>query len=176
MDDLDEIYRLVYADPTVKNAWSGVTGSPEEIKNRFAVKHILPEGDLGFRAVELKDTGNLIGLMGFQLHGPGEGDDIYFLLTENEPHRRVGFNTDFIEVELTYALGRTFWKKGYATEMGRAMIAYGFETLGLGRIIQGVRSENKNSVNLMRRLGFRFEKGLHPGETVGIIDDHKPWK
>ena len=33
--DLDEIYRLVYADPLVKDAWSGVTGTPEQINERL---------------------------------------------------------------------------------------------------------------------------------------------
>ena len=35
--DLDEIYRLVYADPIVKNAWSGRTGTADEIKAGFPV-------------------------------------------------------------------------------------------------------------------------------------------
>jgi RimJ/RimL family protein N-acetyltransferase len=56
------------------------------------------------------------------------------------------------------------------------MIAYGFETLGLGRIIQGVRAANRNSVALMRRLGFRIEKGLYPGQVVGILDDYPRWQ
>ena len=72
---------------------------------------------------------------------------------------------------LTYALGLDYWKQGYASEMGQAIIVYGFETIGIGRIIQGVRTKNSNSVNLMRRLGFRIENGTHPEETVGILDN-----
>ena len=67
-------------------------------------------------------------------------------------------------------MGRAYWKQGYATEMGRALVAYGFDKLGIGRIIQGVRRGNPNSVNLMRRLGFRIENGLDPGEVVGILE------
>jgi len=176
MDDLDEIYGLVYADPTVKETWSAAEGTPDEIKKRFATKHILPEDKFGLRAIVLKKTGNLIGLMGFQRHASGEGQDTYYLLSENEPDRRVGCDPNVIEVELTYALGRAYWKKGYATEMGQAMIGYGFENLGIGRIIQGVLSENRNSVNLMQRLGFRVEKGLYPGQTVGILDNDQFWQ
>ena len=77
--------------------------------------------------------------MGFQRHGPGEGDDIHYLLFENEPGRRMGFDPDFIEAELTYALGRAYWHRGYATEMGKAMIAYGFTVPGIGCIVQGGR-------------------------------------
>jgi len=170
MDDLNEIYRLIYADPAVKDTWSGATGTPDEIKARFAERHIQREGDFCLHALALKDTSTLIGLMGFQRHPPGAGHDIWYLQSEDEPNRSVGFNPDFIEVELTYALGRAYWKHGYAVEMGRALILFGFDTLGIGRIIQGVRRDNPNSVNLMRRLGFRIENGLDPGEVVGILD------
>ena len=173
LEDLDEIFRLVYADSEVKDSWSAAKGTPAEIKERFATQHILTEGKFGFRAIVLKGTETLIGLMGFQEHEPGEGQDIFYLLSENEPERRVGFDPDFPEVELTYALGRDSWKKGYATEMGQALIEYGLEELGIGRIIQGVRSENRNSVKLMQRLGFRIEKGLVPGQIIGILEETK---
>ncbi len=173
MNDLDEIYHLVYADPTVRDTWSGAAGTPTEIMKGFASKHILPEGSFVLRAVVLEEKAALIGLMGFQRHEPGAGEDIYYLLSENEPDRRVGFDPEFIEAELTYALGRAYWKRGYATEMGEAMIAYGFETLGIGRIVQGARSDNPNSVNLMQRLGFRVEWGLHPGQVVGVLDNYE---
>jgi RimJ/RimL family protein N-acetyltransferase len=114
--------------------------------------------------------------MGFQRHEPGKGEDIYYLLSENEPDRQVGFDPNFIEVELTYALGRDYWKNGYATEMGKAMIVYGFEQLGIGRIIQGVSSANPNSVKLMQRLGLRIEKGLYSGQVVGILDNYERWQ
>jgi len=108
--------------------------------------------------------------MGFQPHAPGEGHGIWYLQSEDESNRSVGFNPDFIEVELTYALGRAYWKHGYAVEMGQVLIRYGFDTLGIGRIIQGVRRGNPNSVNLMCRLGFCVENGLDSGEVVGILD------
>ena len=138
MDDLDSIYNLVYADPVVKNAWSGAKGTPEEIKKGFAEATIQPQGKFGFRAMVLKEADVVIGLMGFQPYDPEEGEDIRYLWTEDKPNRTVGFDPNYIEVELTYAMGHPYWKKGYATEMGKALIAYGFEELGLGRIIQGV--------------------------------------
>lgn len=170
LDDLDEIYELVYADPLVKDTWSGVTGTPGELKNRFASRYIRPKSSFGLKAVVLKPTGTLVGLMGFQLHEPAEGDDIYYLQSVETPHRTVNNDPNCLEAELTYALGRAFWKQGYATEMGRAIIAYGFNTLGIGRIIQGVLAQNANSIKLMRRLGFKIEPGLNPDAVVGILD------
>jgi len=45
----------------------------------------------------------------------------------------IGFRHDpaHQHAELGYWLGIPFWGKGYATEAARAMIAYGFNTLGL---------------------------------------------
>jgi RimJ/RimL family protein N-acetyltransferase len=54
--------------------------------------------------------------------------------------------------------------------MGQALIAYGFASLGIGRIIQGVLAYNANSIELMRRLGFRVEPGLYSEDVVGVLD------
>ena len=72
---------------------------------------------------------------------------------------------------MTYALGRAFWKKGYAAKMGKAVIAYGFEKFGIGCIIQEVSSENPNSISLIKQLGYRISKGLHPGQVIGVMEN-----
>ncbi len=61
MDDLEELYNLIYADPEVKDTWSGVTGTPEEIKNRFAERYIDKDSVFGFKALVIKQTNTLIG-------------------------------------------------------------------------------------------------------------------
>jgi len=99
MDGLDEIYRLVYADPVVKNAWSGRTGTPGEIKAAFAANHVRRMDDFGFKAVVRKEDKRLIGLMGFQRYEVGE--DTSFIVFEHEPGR-LGQDPNFIEAELTY--------------------------------------------------------------------------
>jgi [ribosomal protein S5]-alanine N-acetyltransferase len=94
----------------------------------------------------------------------------WWIVWEHDPgarHRRV-------EVELSYALGRPYWGNGYATEAGRALVTYAFETLGLARIAYGVDGANPRSVGVMRRLGFRLERNLHPdgaGAVVGVLDN-----
>ncbi len=108
MSDLDRIYELVYADPMVKDTWSGATGTPDDLKQRFARRYIQSPGTFGLRALVRKSDNSLVGLMGFQRHEPGQGNDIYYLLSQNDPELKVGFDPDFVEVELTYALGRSF--------------------------------------------------------------------
>lgn len=55
---------------------------------------------------------------------------------------------------LRYALNRSAWGKGYATEASRAVIDDAFGRLGLERLMAGVVADNVASVRVMERLGF----------------------
>jgi [ribosomal protein S5]-alanine N-acetyltransferase len=65
---------------------------------------------------------------------------------------------DTDDVELGYYRGRSAWGQGYATEAARACLAYGFETVGLARIVATVRTENDASRHVLTKLGFRHEQ------------------
>jgi RimJ/RimL family protein N-acetyltransferase len=174
VDDLDSIYELVYANPVVKDAWSGRQGTPEEIKRVFAEDWIATKSEYGLKALELKETASLVGLMGFQRHMPDE--DNSWVVIESDPGHKVGGDPAFIEAELTYALGRSYWGNGYATEMGRKLVEFGFTALGIRRIINSVRANNEHSIGLMRRLGFRIEanNASTPPGINGILDANIP--
>ena len=60
------------------------------------------------------------------------------------------------DVEVAWRLAHAYWGNGYATEAGRAWLAYGFETLGLDRIISMTDEPNVRSLAVMRRLGLTF--------------------
>ena len=159
-EDVDELYRLVYADHRVRDWWSGYRETLEQFRQRFkAAKVWHAEDGFGFRALELKADPALIGLMGLQKYEPGE--DTNFIVFANGT-RGVGKTPAFIEVELTYALGRFYWNQGYAIEAGRAIVDEGFGKLGVARIINAVDPRNHNSINLMKRLGFRIEANHDP--------------
>ena len=81
----------------------------------------------------LRDTGALCG---------GSG------LTINQDHRRA---------ELGYWIGHPYWGKGYATEAAKALVDYGFLTLGLYRIFAGHFAGNTASGNVLRKIGMRHE-------------------
>jgi RimJ/RimL family protein N-acetyltransferase len=172
MGDLDDIHRLVYADPEVAPAWTARTKTIDEIQASFVAKVAQQENDFGFLAILLKARNELIGTVALQRYMPS--DDTGYMVLESEPDYRVGSNPDAIEVELTYALGHAYWGQGYAAEAGRALIEHGFNEMGVSRIINSVNSQNIRSVNLMRRLGFRFQRNLHPNpfgysDNPGVI-------
>jgi ribosomal-protein-alanine N-acetyltransferase len=74
-----------------------------------------------------------------------------------------------------YWLARPVWGHGYATEAGRALLAYGFDELGLRLIRSGVYVDNRASMRVQHKLGFRpigrrDSLSLARGVTVTHID------
>jgi len=65
-----------------------------------------------------------------------------------EPHQHA---------ELGYWIGVPYWGNGYATEAGRAVLAYGFEQLRLHRIFASHFKQNLASAKVLAKLGMRHE-------------------
>ena len=59
--------------------------------------------------------------------------------------------------DLGYVLDRAHWGHGYATEAGRALLAFGFEGLGLHRIWTRCDIRNIASARVLEKLGMRRE-------------------
>ncbi len=66
----------------------------------------------------------------------------------------VGLNSLPVHAEFGYWLARPWWGRGFATEAGQAVLAYGFAVLGLKLIRSGVYTENRASLRVQRKLGF----------------------
>jgi ribosomal-protein-alanine N-acetyltransferase len=68
---------------------------------------------------------------------------------------RVGFEAHFRPaVEVGWRLARWAWGNGYATEAGRAALAFGFERVGLNEIVSFTTAANRRSCAVMERLGM----------------------
>jgi len=63
----------------------------------------------------------------------------------------------FSHAEMGYWIGRPYWNMGYATEAGRAVVDYGFRTLGLHRIFAHHMVRNPASGRVMQKLGMQYE-------------------
>jgi [ribosomal protein S5]-alanine N-acetyltransferase len=64
---------------------------------------------------------------------------------------------DHQRAELGYWIGSPFWGKGYATEAAKALVKYGFSTLGLHRIFASHFEGNSASGKVLRKIGMRHE-------------------
>lgn len=63
-------------------------------------------------------------------------------------------------VEVLYSLEPAHWGRGLATEAAGAVLAHGFSTLGLDRIVGGADEPNTASLRVLLRLGMRFSERL----------------
>jgi [ribosomal protein S5]-alanine N-acetyltransferase len=61
-------------------------------------------------------------------------------------------------LEIGWTLLRPFWGQGYATEIGRAGVAFAFEELGVDEIFSFTETRNARSRAVMERLDFRYSQ------------------
>jgi RimJ/RimL family protein N-acetyltransferase len=61
------------------------------------------------------------------------------------------------EIEVGYAFAKPAWGRGFATETATAVVRWGFEELGLERIVAVAYADNTASRRVMDKLGMRFE-------------------
>lgn len=94
--------------------------------------------DVGLEAVVDKQTGDLAGWAGLSVPS---------WLPEILP-----------AVEVGWRLGSAWRGRGYATEAGAAWVRYGFENLGLEKIVSIYEPENHRSGRVMEKLGFELER------------------
>jgi RimJ/RimL family protein N-acetyltransferase len=58
--------------------------------------------------------------------------------------------------EIVYILGRPTWGRGFATEVARALVRYGFDRLALPRVVATVDYENAASIRVLEKCGMRW--------------------
>ena len=59
------------------------------------------------------------------------------------------------EIELGYTLARDAWGRGYATELGRALVDHARTVLGVPVVVAQVEPENAASRHVLEKLGMR---------------------
>ena len=84
--------------------------------------------------IRLQTTGEFIGLAG---------------ITLSADRFKMG--------EIWYNLMPTHWGNGYATEVAKRLIRFGFEILNLHRIEAGVATDNKRSIKVLEKAVMTIE-------------------
>jgi RimJ/RimL family protein N-acetyltransferase len=86
-----------------------------------------------------------------------------FVIIEKETHKIIGdlgvhfFDSENKQVEIGCTLNKDFQNIGYATESVKRVIDYLFNELNKHRIIASIDPDNKSSIRLVERIGFRKE-------------------
>lgn len=60
------------------------------------------------------------------------------------------------EIEVAYLLGKPHWGQGLGTEAARASLNFGFDDLGLDRLVGIVHPENIASQRVLEKIGMSF--------------------
>lgn len=143
MDDLDDL-AAIYRDPEVRRFFpEGVLSRAETREElQWIVEAYHREYGFGLWATILKETGEFIGRCGL-LPWTIEGR---------------------AEVEVAYLLARAHWGRGLATEAARAILAHGFETLPVARLICLIDADNAASIRVAEKLGMTFERVWDDGK------------
>lgn len=142
--DLD-VYASYCADPDIMRYVSAPLSRADTWRNMATfMGHWVLRG-YGSWAIEERATGDLIGRIG--LWNP-----------EGWPGLEVG-----------WLLGKQYWGHGFATEGGRAALAYARDSLGKTSAISVIHPDNQRSIALAERLGaVRDYETVVRGVTVDI--------
>lgn len=93
----------------------------------------------------LKSTGEYIGWCGLKYH------------------------QDSGETDIGYRLKKSCWGYGYATESGKASLAYGFSDLGLPSIVGHALKENTASIRVLEKLGLKYMQDTEFDDEPGVL-------
>jgi [ribosomal protein S5]-alanine N-acetyltransferase len=136
MDDLDDLFALYHA-PDVRKYYTEGTPNYEETRREleWIVNECYSKYGFGMWATILKETGKFIGRCGLC------------------PMDIAGKE----EIEVAYMLHSQYWGQGLATEAARAILQYGFETVGLSRLISVINPGNIASARVAEKMGMKLE-------------------
>lgn len=62
------------------------------------------------------------------------------------------------DCEFVYFLNQNSWGKGYATEIARRVVEYGFEKLSLTQVFATVDDAHSASIRVLEKAGMNFER------------------
>lgn len=143
-DDVDRLIELRSDDDV---AW-GLGGARvqtrefNESRLKFAMDCYEKYG-FGMCAMIWKETGDFFGWSGLQ---PLE---------------------DSGEIEVGYGMAKEYWRRGIGYECAMAWLDYGFNKMGLERIVAVALPENEGSWRIMEKCGMKYEKtATHYGSEL----------
>ena len=73
------------------------------------------------------------------------------------------------DIDLGFAFLPAYRGNGYAFEAAQAAIDFAWDSLGLARIVAITAPDNDDSIRLLERLGFRFERMLRLADDAPAV-------
>jgi RimJ/RimL family protein N-acetyltransferase len=134
-----EPFAAINADPEVMEHFPAPLSRRQSDALIDSIEAGFEANGFGLWALELRESGELVGFTGLAV---------------------PGFEAHFTPaIEVGWRLARPAWGHGYATEAGRAALAYGFREAGLAEIVSFTTVANRRSRAVMERLGMTHDPG-----------------
>lgn len=132
-----EPFAALNADPAVMEHFPAPLGPEESDELLERIELGFGRRGFGLWAVEVRESERFVGFAGLAV---------------------PSFEAHFTPaVEVGWRLARSAWGNGYATEAGRAALAFGFEEAGLPEIVSLTSVGNLRSRAVMERLGMTHD-------------------
>jgi len=147
----------LWCDPEVTHFFGGAMTS-EQVRARLDIE-LERENSLGMQywPMFLRDTGEFAGCAGLR-----------------------PWSMDPATIEVGVNLMRSAWRRRLGEESLRAVLAYGFDTMGLTVIVAGHGLGHDNSQKLLERVGFRYTHNILWGpkaiEVCMYVIDAETWR
>jgi len=136
LSDIKTLYNLVFLDKeVVKYTFGNEFKTFLEVEN-FIKQNCNFDSNLGLSIIEEKEKKQIIGLAGvIKCNYLGKKD-----------------------YEFGFILGKNYWNKGFATEIGQAQIDFVKDTLKEKRVLALAHKKNTSSIKCLKKLGLEYIK------------------
>ena len=168
LSDLDKLIALRSDPDVMRYIGDGTVHTEEQVKKflSMAIPYQEKHG-IGFCMVYEKESGSFIGQAGL-FH--------------------IGYYDAQPEIEIAYRLHKKFWGNGYATELAKALIQWGFQHLPVDKLIAAAEPENIASQKVLKKAGLDytgkvtwyngrelFEYVIYKADSVELVPYDTQW-
>lgn len=135
LNDLDRLYALQSDSEVMKYIGQGVR-TQKQVRTglQAAIEHQQKYG-FSLGCVYEKESRQFVGRAGL-IH--------------------LGYDYTQKDIEIAYALVKSAWGKGYATEIATALLDWGFKNLDVDRLVAVVAPDNQPSKNVLQKIKMQF--------------------
>lgn len=130
-----EPFAAMNKDPNVREFFPNVMSLEETKASVSFIRSHFKKYGFGLWAVELKETGEFIGFVGYST---------------------PSFEAHFTPcVEIGWRLAKKFWGKGYATEAAKTVLHAAFVHYNLNEVVSFTAALNRPSIRVMEKIGLQ---------------------
>ncbi len=133
--DIENLYALQSDADVMQYIGQGIRSREEVLSgSEKAMSHQQKHG-FSLGCVYEKESGLFVGRAGL----------IYLAYDDTQP-----------DIEVAYALTKTAWGKGYATELAKAIIQWGFKHLPVKRLVAVINPQNDRSRHVLEKANMSY--------------------